>query len=498
MQAVTGTPSIGDAVRIDVWRRRVGAADRALFDRIADLRVPGLDRLLPRLSRAADRSALWVVIGVVLALLGGRRGRRAALRGLTALAITSATVNVPVKFGARRRRPPLDRTPVVRRLQRQPTTWSFPSGHAASAAAFATGATLEDPRLALPLGLLAVGVAASRVYVGVHYPGDVAVGTAIGAGAALATSAAWPRHPPTRARAASARVEPRPTGNGCVIVVNVEAGSPVGDVAARLRSMLPDAEIAEVDPGSDDLAASLEDAAGRAEVLGVAGGDGTIATAAEAAIAADAPLLVVPAGTRNHFAGTLGMSRLEDAREALRSGRCLDVDVGEIAGRCFVNAASIGGYPEMVEIRERLEDRIGKWPATAVGLGRILRTEEPIEVELDGRPLRAWLLVLGNCAFTPAGYAPTRRDRLDDGVIDVRVIRAEPTWARLRAAVGLLTGRLGRSGAYEQRLVSELTIRTAEAAVRVARDGETFVAPPTLRVGKRRGVLRVLVPGAGG
>jgi undecaprenyl-diphosphatase len=81
----------------------------------------------------------------------------------------------------RRERPLLDTVPITRTARRVPSSSSFPSGHAASAAAFAVGATLEWRALAGPLGATATAVAFSRVYTGVHYPSDVVAGAAIGA-----------------------------------------------------------------------------------------------------------------------------------------------------------------------------------------------------------------------------------------------------------------------------------------------------------------------------
>jgi membrane-associated phospholipid phosphatase len=159
-------------------------ADRALFRRVARAHTPWLDRAVPRLSRSANRGALWAAIAGLLAALGGPRGRRAAARGLGSLAVTSAVVNVVIKGAVRRPRPAVRGVPAVRRLRVRPLTTSFPSGHAASAAAFATGVTAELPAAGVPLGLLAAAVGTSRVYVGVHYPLDVLAGAAVGAGIA--------------------------------------------------------------------------------------------------------------------------------------------------------------------------------------------------------------------------------------------------------------------------------------------------------------------------
>jgi membrane-associated phospholipid phosphatase len=143
------------------------------------------DRFFARLSRAADHGGLWLAVGTALVAVGGR-WRRAGLRGIVALAITSAVVNGPLKWLFRRERPQkLDRSRV--QLVRPPRTSSFPSGHAATAFGFATAATSDVPELAAPLGLLAAGVAYSRVRLGVHHTSDVLAGAAVGAAVAVAT-----------------------------------------------------------------------------------------------------------------------------------------------------------------------------------------------------------------------------------------------------------------------------------------------------------------------
>jgi membrane-associated phospholipid phosphatase len=166
---------------------RLHQLDLELFERTAKWHNPLLDRVLPPLSSAADHSKLWVVAAGVLAAAGGREGRRAAARGLGAIAITSPVANLAGKLLVSRVRPSIDVVPVARRAWRVPTSASFPSGHSASAAAFTTGVALELPGAAVPIGVMAAGVAYSRVYTGVHYPGDVVAGIALGTAIALLT-----------------------------------------------------------------------------------------------------------------------------------------------------------------------------------------------------------------------------------------------------------------------------------------------------------------------
>src|SRR5688500_15712550 len=133
--------------------------DQAIFQQEALRHAPLLDKTLPRLSHAANRSALWMGIAGLLWLFGGRFGRRAALRGLMSVAMSSAIANGPAKLLARRPRPIIDDVPLVRRVRKVPRSTSFPSGHSASAFAFATGVAMELPSIGLPLVPVATAVA---------------------------------------------------------------------------------------------------------------------------------------------------------------------------------------------------------------------------------------------------------------------------------------------------------------------------------------------------
>jgi membrane-associated phospholipid phosphatase len=168
---------------------QLGAVDRAVYQAIAATPTPALDQPLRRLSRAADKSRLWLSVAGVLVITGGHQGRRAAVRGTLAIGATSALVNLGVKPLLDRARP--DRAgagvPGDRQV-RMPDSTSFPSGHSASAFAFATAISRERPWLALTCGFLAATVAYSRVHTGVHYPGDAVVGSLIGASTGLAVS----------------------------------------------------------------------------------------------------------------------------------------------------------------------------------------------------------------------------------------------------------------------------------------------------------------------
>jgi len=375
------------------------------MERIASARSPVLDHVLPAVGEAANHSVLWLAIALGMAATGNKRSRRAALRGVAGIAIAGTVANVVAK-GLTGRARPTGEIPVLRRLIDVPKTTSFPSGHSASAAAFATGVALELPRLAVPVGAVAFLVGASRVATGVHYPSDVVAGFSLGAAAGSLTLRWWPLRPskPADATRPWREAPAAPTGEGVVLAVNESAGSASPQLTELLREQLPDAEIIEMAEG-DDLGELLRGAARRAKIIGVAGGDGTLNVAADVAQDTDLPLLVIPAGTFNHFSADLGVTSAQDALAALRAGEAVCVDVGVAGQQPFLNTSSTGVYADLVEARERLEDRIGKWPALMVALVHVLRHSRPQDVFVNGRRRRLWLLFAGNCCYAPQGFA---------------------------------------------------------------------------------------------
>src|SRR5690349_20609081 len=234
------------------------------------------DHWLRRLSTAANHGRLWLVIAALLAIRKGPT-RRGAIRGLGSLAFSSFVVNVPLKRFFGRVRPDLENLQTHRRLRREPGTLSFPSGHSSSAAAFVTGVAMESPLAGVALAPVALGVGYSRVHVGVHYPGDVVAGLAVGGAVAAATQHWWRVRPKDPARVRTAHEAPAlPEGEGLVVAVNPRSGPEDYSPADDIKRLLPRAEVLEMteDAGVDELLGAAA-RSGRARALGVAGGDGS-------------------------------------------------------------------------------------------------------------------------------------------------------------------------------------------------------------------------------
>jgi undecaprenyl-diphosphatase len=425
-----------------------------------------VDRALRLLTKTADHGRLWMGLAAV-GLLAGKRTRRASLRGIGSLAAASFLSNVVIKPLTGRRRPDTERTSIARRIGHLPWTSSFPSGHSASAAAFAAGVSMELPVAGPFIAPLAAAVAYSRVHVGVHYRSDVWAGAAVGLTVAVVGRALWPVKPWGPALMAAGTAPGLPRGKGLTVIVNQASGSSDG-AADSIRAALPDARVLEWDP-STDLGALID---GDPQALGVAGGDGTVASVAQIAHDRELPLAVFPAGTLNHFAKALGLDTDAHTTAAVEAGVAGMVDMAFIDGVGFLNTASIGGYPEMVRRRDRYSHRIGKWPATAYAMLRTLRHDKPLDLVVNGQRMPVWVVFIGNGRYIPRGLAPSWREHLAGGVLDVQYLRADRRFSRTRAVIYSLIGIVERSHVYGCMESSKVHIESLSGPKATAHDGE--------------------------
>lgn len=491
------------------WLRRVGREvnriDRDLVQASARIPRGPLDPGLKALTTAANHSVLWLTIAAVLA---SRKGvtRRAAFRGVFAIAGASFTANAVVKPIAPRRRPAAEDVPTRRTLPDPPESSSFPSGHAASAAAFTTAVALESPLAGAVLAPVAAAVGYSRVHTGVHWPSDVAAGMLLGSGIALATRRWWPVRPdqPAVTRPGAQVAPGLPEGNGLLVLVNPDSGADDADPGAEVLEALPAARVLHPVAGSD-LSEELERAVdGDTRALGVAGGDGTVAAAATVAAGLGLPLAVIPAGTLNHFARDVGLGGVAHTAEAVEGGSAVTVDLGAVCvdgdvERPFVNTASLGAYPDTVRWRERYESRWGKWPAAAVAVLMAFRHSLPITVCIGGRSRAVWMVFVGNGPYYPGGLAPAWRPRLDTGLLDVRYLRADLPFSRTRFVLSAITGTFERSHLYVQWESPELEVHVqGETPQLVATDGELVGSGRHFRFRSKPAALPVYRPSSPG
>ena len=215
-----------------------------------------------------------------------------------------------------------------------------------------------------------------------------------------------------------------------------------------------------------------------AEVLGAAGGDGSVATVAAVAIERDLPFVVVPYGTRNHFARDLGLDR-DDPLGALEAfaGEERRVDVGRAGERRFLNNVSLGLYAALVHRREHHRRR-RQALAGLRALWLSLRRRPGVWARIDGEPISARVLLVANNAYELSLFSIGERTRLDDRKL------------HLYAAKGLLPR------AWEERDGEEFRLEAPERRLPVAIDGEPAELETPLELAIEPGALRALLPRA--
>ena len=256
------------------------------------------------------------------------------------------------------------------------------------------------------------------------------------------------------------------------------------------------AEVALLEgPGRVDVAALARQAVDRgADLLGVAGGDGTQALVAGIAARRGVPMLVISAGTRNHFALDLGLDRDNPAAglDALGGdGVEIRIDLGEIAGRTFVNNASFGAYAQVVQSPAYRDDKAG----TALELLPDLLSGEDgahLTVRVDGQVVvdgPQAVLVSNNPYQTDDIAGLGRRARLDSGVLGVVGVRVQGA-----GQAAALLSRAGRRSSVTALTAREVIIESDQAQIPVGIDGEAVVLPAPVRCTIAPLALRVRVP----
>jgi diacylglycerol kinase family enzyme len=216
-----------------------------------------------------------------------------------------------------------------------------------------------------------------------------------------------------------------------------------------------------------------------ADALGMAGGDGSLGLVAAVAIGRGLPFVCVPFGTRNHFARDLGLDRDDPlaALAAFDGGLERRVDVGRVDGRVFLNNVSLGLYAGLVHRREHHRRR-GEALARARALALLARDRHGLRVTVDGDPVEARVVFVGNNRYDLSLFTVGERPALDEGCLHLYV------------AAGLLPR------GWEERTSRRFEIGLPAGTVRAAADGEPIElqgpGPVIFESGPRE--LRVLVP----
>ena len=217
------------------------------------------------------------------------------------------------------------------------------------------------------------------------------------------------------------------------------------------------------------------------DVLGMAGGDGSLGCVAQVAIERNVPFVCIPWGTRNHFAIDAGLAA-DDPLAALAAfgGDEQRVDVGRVGDRVFLNNVSLGVYGRLVHRREqgrRRDEALARLRALGTSLWRDRRWTRRFRI--DGRTVHASVVLVSNNEYRDELTSLGERKRLDGGVL------------------GLYAARGFRRLHWTERTEAKFRIETSRP-LHAAIDGEPVVLTPPLELRSDAGALRLLLPGAGG
>lgn len=294
------------------------------------------------------------------------------------------------------------------------------------------------------------------------------------------------------------------------VVMNAGAGS-IGDakceerkaeILAACAAAGMDATVHLCEPARLTETARKVAASGVDAVI-AAGGDGTVSAVATALAGGTVPMAVFPLGTLNHFARDLRMpSDLAEAARTIAAQNLVQLDVGELNGRVFVNNSSIGLYPETVIQRDadRKAHGRGKWTAMLIAAMRVLKRFPLLRVGIVTAQgtLRAKtpLVFIGNNEYTINMLELGERAQLDRGELSLYMIRATSRLKMFWLMVRAILQRLDAVKDFENHKIREAIIRTGHRRLKVAIDGEVVTMTPPLYYRTRPSVLPVFAPPA--
>jgi diacylglycerol kinase family enzyme len=303
--------------------------------------------------------------------------------------------------------------------------------------------------------------------------------------------------------------EPHESSPACAltpIIVNASAGQAGDDRARRIARVFEGhgikVRMVMARSGAEINAAAQRAAMDPSRIVVAAGGDGTVNAVASNLIGSGKSLGVLPLGTLNHFAKDLNIPQdLEAAARTILEGQVVNVDVGEVNGRYFLNNSSLGIYPRMVVEREQQQKRgRGKWLAFLSAAFSMLHRYPVLFVRLttDSAELarRTAIVFVGNNEYQLEGLDMGARSCLDRGQLHVYVMHDTGIWGLVRLFFSAVFRKLDQVKEFDTMCTRELWVEGRRKYLRVALDGEVTVMEMPLHYRTRLAALRVIAPPA--
>jgi YegS/Rv2252/BmrU family lipid kinase len=238
--------------------------------------------------------------------------------------------------------------------------------------------------------------------------------------------------------------------------------------ASRAQTLLAQAGFTLLQPDEDETCSYsqlIAAYAGRVDAVIVGGGDGTLNAAAPGLMQTGLPLGILPLGTANDFARTLGIpASLEQAVKIIADGQLRAVDLGEVNQHLFLNVSSIGFSAELAH--NLTAESKKRWGVGGYALAalRLLRQSRPFNATLvhQGQriPIKTVQVSVGNGRFYGGGMTVEQRAAPDDGLLDVYSLELQHSWQLIALLPFLRRGTHGRWRNVRAFNTTELTIET--------------------------------------
>ena len=289
------------------------------------------------------------------------------------------------------------------------------------------------------------------------------------------------------------------------LIVNGKAGRQDADaqvamIREKLAPLVGELALRPVRFGSRIGAAARDAAQAGFDIVAALGGDGTQSAVAHALAGSTAAMAVLPGGTFNYFARELGVETMETALDALAGGVVMRRDLGTVNGRVFINNASFGLYPRILQQREDIYRRWGRSRIAAYGSVlvalRDLRRPMVLTLMADGAPrtFRTPLAFAARSAYQIEHLGLDGAEAVRAGHIALYIARGNTRWALALAALRLAFGATVQGEDFDLVIADALQIETGKRRRLVALDGEKEAMTAPFKLEVMPGALRVLVP----
>jgi YegS/Rv2252/BmrU family lipid kinase len=288
------------------------------------------------------------------------------------------------------------------------------------------------------------------------------------------------------------------------VIINDSSGvngkaAVLNQLSEVFKSSELNANMALAKNGEEVVVLALQAAHSRTHMVVAGGGDGTISAVASALVGTKKVLGVLPLGTLNHFAKDLGIPLdLKGAARNLLEGRIVEVDVGRVNDRVFLNNSSLGLYPHLVHHRKRHQRKgLSKWTAFLWALFIVLRRYPIMRVRLEANGQafihRTPFVFIGNNQYNMNFFDIGSRGCLNAGQLSIYIAPFTGRLGLVRLGLRAFFGKLNEATDFTILYAKEVWVDTRRK-VRVSADGEVFVMDTPLHYKIQPAALRVLVP----